>query len=208
MKKLLAALVLTLSTAALAQSDVNSKAQQETQRNDTSRMKTGIDSTEVLPGLSGSKASKEQKAEEKAQKAEYEANLMKNKGHAFNVNGIVTKASGGEITLSRQDEKLPDVKLDVRDQTQVMLDGKKVPLVNIPEGAQVRASFQLDEDKPVALHVTATSPKGVAGGAKKGAKKETKGTKGTTAPAPAPETQQGTTGTQPGTTGTQPAPQQ
>lgn len=197
MKKLLAALVLTLSTAALAQSDVNSKAQRENERNDTSRIKTGIDSTEVLPSLSGAK----QEAKEA------DINLM-NKAHAFNVNGIVTKASSGELTLSRQNEKLPDVKLDVRDQTQVMLDGKKVAVNDIPEGAQVRASFQLDGDNPVALNVHATSPKGVAGGAKKGAKKGTKGTKGTMAPAPAPETQQGTTGTQPGTTGTQPTPQQ
>jgi hypothetical protein len=196
MKKLLAAVVLTLSTAALAQSDVNSKAQQENQRNETSRVKTGIDSTEVLPGLSGAKSEAKQA----------DINLM-NKAHAFNVNGIVTKASSGELTLSRQNEKLPDVKLDVRDQTQVMLDGKKVAVADIPEGAQVRASFQLDEDKPVALNVNATSPKGVAGGAKKGAKKETKGTTAPApAPAPAPGTQQGTTGTQPDTTGTQPAP--
>lgn len=198
MKKLLAALVLTLSTAALAQSDVDSKAQQENERNDATRMKTGIEATEVLPGLSGAKG--EKKAD---------VNLM-NKAHAFNVNGTVTKASSGEITLSRQSEKLPDVKLDVRDQTQVMLDGKKVAVADIPEGAQVRARFQLDGDNPVALDVNATSPKGVAGG-KKGAK-GTKETKGTTAPAPAPapapDTQQGTQGTQQGTPATQPAPQQ
>ncbi|MFL5351013.1 hypothetical protein [Archangium sp.] len=200
MKKLLAALVLTLSTAALAQSDVDSKAQQESQKNDTSRMKTGIDSTEVLPQLSGAKAEKGQPAD---------VDLM-NKAHAFNVKGIVTKASGGDITLSRQTDKLPDVKLDVRDQTKVMLDGKKVALGDIPEGAQVRASFQLDGDNAVALDVNATSPKGVATGGKKSVKKETKDTKGTTAPAPAPapapDTQQGTTGTQHDTMGTQPAP--
>jgi hypothetical protein len=201
MKKLLAALVLTLSTAALAQSDVNSKAEQENQRNDNTRMKTGIDSTKVLPSLSGAKSEAKQA----------DINLM-NKAHAFNVNGTLTKASSGELTLSRQNDKLPDVKLDVRDQTQVMLDGKKVAVNDIPEGAQVRARFQLDGDDAVALDVNATSPKGVAGGAKKSTKstkttKETKTTQETT-PAPAPDTQQGTQGTQPGTTGTQPAPQQ
>lgn len=201
MKKLLTALVLTLSTAALAQSDVDSKAQQENQKNDTSRMKTGIDSTEVLPELSGAKAEKEK--EKPA-----DVDLM-NKAHAFNVKGVVTKASGGDITLSRQTDKLPDVKLDVRDQTKVMLDGKKVALGDIPEGAQVRASFQLDGDDAVALDVNATSPKGVATGGKKATKKETKDTKGTTAPAPAPAPApdtQGNMGTHPDTTGTQPAP--
>jgi hypothetical protein len=203
MKKLLAALVLTLSTAALAQSDVDSKAQQENQKNDTSRMKTGIDSTEVLPELSGAKAEKGQPAD---------VDLM-NKAHAFNVKGIATKASSGELTLSRQNEKLPDVKLDVRDQTKAMLDGKKVAVSDIPEGAQVRASFQLDGDDAIALDVNATSPKGVATGTKKSVKKETKDTKGTMAPAPAPAPTpapapdtQGNMGTHPDTTGTQPAP--
>lgn len=198
MKKLLTALVLTLSTAALAQSDADSKAQQENQQNDTSRMKTGIDSTEVLPELSGSKAHKED--------AQASANLM-NKTHAYNVRGTVTKATSEDIILSRQGEKLPDVKLDVRAQTMVMLDGKKVTLSEIPEGSQVRASFQLEGDDAVAVDVNATSPHGVSGGAKKSTKKETKDTKGTTAPAPAPApAPEAQPGTQPGTTGTQPAP--
>jgi hypothetical protein len=48
----------------------------------------------------------------------------------------------------------------VRDQTTVLLDGKKVAVGDIPEGAQVRASFQIDGDDAVALEIKATSPKG------------------------------------------------
>jgi hypothetical protein len=211
MKKLLAALVFTLGTAALAQSDVNpnTRVQQENQRNDASRVKTGIEATDVLPGLSGSQARKQDKPQDKKQT---EAALM-NKAHAFNVNGTLKGSALEGITLSRQNN-LPDVELDVRDQTKVMLDGKKVAVGDLPEGAQVRASFQMDGDDAVALEINATSPRGVAGSGKKATQtKDTKTApaddKGTTpAPAPAPETQQGTQGTQQGTQGTQTAPQQ
>ena len=64
----------------------------------------------------------------------------------------------GGITLARQG--LPDADLDVRDQTKVMLDGKKVELKAIPEGAQVRAKFQLEGEQPVAVEINAKSPKG------------------------------------------------
>ncbi|QRK10277.1 hypothetical protein JQX13_09375 [Archangium violaceum] len=160
MKKLLATLVITLGTAALAQSNVDPKAQKEDQRNDASRIETGIDSTEVLPGLSGSKAQKQadQQQASGAQKSS-DAALM-NKANAFNLKGTLKKGSDrDEVILSRQNQNLPDVELDVRDQTQVMLDGKKVAVGDIPEGAQVRASFQLVEDDAVAVELNATSPK-------------------------------------------------
>lgn len=158
MKKLLATLVITLGTAALAQSDVDTKAQQENKRNDTTRVETGVEATDVLPGLSGSKAQQQQSQASGTQKSS-DAAVM-NKAHAFKITGTLKKDSDrDEITLSRQNQNLPDVDLDVRDQTQVMLDGKKVAVGDIPEGAQVRASFQLVEDDAVAVEINATSPK-------------------------------------------------
>ncbi|HYO59516.1 hypothetical protein [Archangium sp.] len=176
MKKLLAALVLTLGTAALAQSDANpnTRAQQENQRNDASRIETGVDATEVLPGLSGSQAHKQDKQRDKQQT---DAALM-NKAHAFNVNGTLKGSAMGGITLSRQNN-LPDVDLDVRDQTKVMLDGKKVAVGDIPEGAQVRASFQIDGDDAVALEINATSPKGARKSPKSGTQGNPQGTQNT-----------------------------
>jgi flagellar motor protein MotB len=160
MKKLLATLVITLGTAALAQSDVDTKTQQENQRNDTSRIETGVDSTEVLPGLSGSKAQKQADKQQASGAQKTSDAALMNKANAFNLNGTLKKGSDkGEITLSRQNQNLPDVDLDVREQTQVMLDGKKVAVADIPEGAQVRARFQLVEDDVVAVEINATSPK-------------------------------------------------
>jgi hypothetical protein len=155
MKKLLAALVLTLSSAALAQTDAtqqNTQAQEENKKNDPSRVETGVEATEVLPGLSGSQAQKQEKKQTDI--------ALMNKAHAFNVNGTFKGSAMGGITLSRPNQNLPDVDLDVRDQTKVMLDGKKVAVRDIPEGAQVRASFQIDGDDAVALEIKATSPKG------------------------------------------------
>ncbi|HEX5750238.1 MAG TPA: hypothetical protein VFZ09_28665 [Archangium sp.] len=159
MKKLLAALVFTLSTAALAQADdtqaqKNTQAVEENQKNDTSRVKTGLDATEVAPAI-----------KDTVKKAEAKVGLDTNKDgtfkadKAFSVNGTVKGEAKEGITLARQG--LPDANLDVRDQTKVMLDGKKVEIGAIPEGAQVRAKFQLEGQEPVAVEIHATSPKGV-----------------------------------------------
>jgi hypothetical protein len=160
MKKLLATLAITLGTAAFAQADTqqNTQAQQEQKNNEGRKLSTGIEATEVLPGTSGAQANKDNKdvtVTKDQQKA------LMNKTHAFNVNGTLKRLDGNEVILSRQTQNLPDVDLDVRDQTQVMLDGKKVAVGDIPEGAQVRARFQLDGDDVVAVELNATSPKGV-----------------------------------------------
>ena len=160
MKKLLAALVFTLSTAALAQDDMqNTPAQDDTQaveqnkKNDPSRVKTGLDATEVAPAI-----------KDKAKDAAAAVGLDTNKDgtfkadKAFSVNGTLKGEAKEAITLARQG--LPDANLDVRDQTKVMLDGKKVEIGAIPEGAQVRAKFQLEGEEPVAVEINATSPKG------------------------------------------------
>ncbi|MFE8603155.1 hypothetical protein KYC5002_02490 [Archangium violaceum] len=155
MKKLLTALVLTLSTAALAQTDTthNTQAQEQNQKNDTTRVKTGLDATEVGPAI-----------EDKAKEAAAAVGLDTNKDgtfktdKAFSVTGTLKGEAKEGITLARQG--LPDADLDVRDQTKVMLDGKKVAVKDIPEGAQVRAKFQLEGEETVAVEINATSPKG------------------------------------------------
>ncbi len=157
MKKLLTALVFTLGTAALAQSDANqnTRAQQQDERNDASRVDTGIQATDVLPGLSGSQAQKQNQNQGRTQT---DASLM-NQANAFSLNGTLKKADmdGDGVTLARAQQNLPDVELDVRDQTVVMLDGKKVALRDIPEGAQVRARFQIDGDDAVAVELNAST---------------------------------------------------
>lgn len=153
MKKLLTALALTLSTAVAAQQadedmkqDTNSQAQQEQKRNEGRRIRTGVDATEVGPGVRDAVGLDTAK----------EGTFKKDK--AFSLNGTVKGAKLGGITIARQG--LPDANLDVRKETQVMLDGKKVELKTIPEGAQVRAQFQLEGEETVAVAINATSPKG------------------------------------------------
>jgi hypothetical protein len=159
MKKLLTALVLTLSTAVAAQQakeqpkqPPSSQAQQEQQRNEGRHISTGIDATEVLPGA------------EKAVGLDTSKEGTFKKDKAFSLNGTLKGSGMGGITIARKD--LPDADLDVRKETQVMLDGKKVEVGAIPEGAQVRAQFQLEGEEPVAVTINATSPKGTPKGSK------------------------------------------
>jgi hypothetical protein len=171
MKKLLTTVVLTLSTAVAAQQanqdpkqDPNTQAQQEQQRNEGRRIRTGLDATEVGPGLRDAVGLDTEK----------EGTFKKDK--AFSITGTLKGAAMDGITLARQG--LPDADLDVRKQTQVMLDGKRVEVSAIPEGAQVRAQFQLEGDEPVAVTINATSPKGTQSGTKSnpGARQGTRNT--------------------------------
>ncbi|PTL83226.1 hypothetical protein [Vitiosangium sp. GDMCC 1.1324] len=198
MKKLLAALVITLSTAALAQSNANTQQESQTKKH----VSTGVDASEVAPSASGSKATKEHKQQEEA------SAMKKEKEHAFNLSGDLKSSKKDEVTLSRQKEGLPDAQLAVRDQTIVRLDGKTVSAADIPEGSMVRAKFQIEGDNAIAVELDASTPKSVAGGAKKGTKstKETKHAPAPTGTTPAPT--EGTQGTHQGTPSTQPTPQQ
>lgn len=171
MKKLLTALALTLSTAVAAQqanedmkqqdtNTQNTQAQDEQKRNEGRRIRSGVDATEVGPGMRdvvGIDTAKE-------------GTFKKDK--AFSLNGTMKSAMLGGITIARQG--LPDANLDVRKETQVMLDGKKVELKAIPEGAQVRAQFQLEGEETVAVAINATSPKGTKKDMKKDMKQDMK----------------------------------
>ncbi|HEX8434477.1 hypothetical protein [Archangium sp.] len=161
MKKLMAVLVFTLGTAAFAQDDANknTQAMEEQKRNEGRNLGTGVDATEVDQGIKDAT----DKAKDVVGKAEDKVGLDNakdgtfKKDKAFSMNGTLKGAAFDGITLARQG--LPDADLDVRKETQVMLDGKKVELKSIPEGAQVRARFQLEGEEIVAVELNATSPK-------------------------------------------------
>ncbi|EPX55060.1 hypothetical protein D187_009566 [Cystobacter fuscus DSM 2262] len=209
MKKLLTALVITLSTAAMAQQADDTQAQQEQKRNEGRRISTGVDATDVGPAIGNTakdvgqavggsgQAAKEdvseaardvkkdtseaardvkkdasevardvkQDTEKTADKLAQKAGMATasqgtfKKDKAFSTSGTLKNTGGGGVTLVRQG--LPDANLDVRQETIVMLDGKKVDSSVIPEGAQVRARFQLEGEEIVAVELNATSPKGV-----------------------------------------------
>jgi hypothetical protein len=155
MKKLIAALALCMGTAAFAQDAKPAEAPSQKQvpaPEVEKKLDTGIDATEVGPGI-GKTAKKVVGAQ-----TEDEGTFKMDK--AMSLSGTMKDATADGVSIARTG--LPDADLDVRDKTVLMLDGKKVKKTDeIPEGATVRAKFQLEGQEVVALELRATSPKGV-----------------------------------------------
>jgi len=165
MKKLIATLVLCMGTATFAQ---DAKPEQPSKKQIPApevekKHDTGIDATEVGPGIG--------KAAKGAVGIQTEDEGTFKMQHAMNLQGTMKDATADGVSIARPG--LPDADLDVREKTVLMLDGKKVEKTDqIPEGAQVRAKFQLEGQEVVALELRATSPKGVKKDAKKMEKKD------------------------------------
>lgn len=172
MKKLIAALALCAGTVAFAentaQNEKAQKAQQEQseKKRDATQVFTqqpgdsikearrdaeeGIDATQVGPAIG--KAAKDVTGIETESEGTFKT------AQAFNMRGTLKDKSLEGVTIERKG--LPAADLDIRDKTAVWLDGKKVQVDALPEGAQVRAKFQLEGQDIVAVELRATSPKG------------------------------------------------
>jgi hypothetical protein len=74
---------------------------------------------------------------------------------AYSMVGTLKDPKGGGVTIVR--EGLPPAVLDVRDRTVVTLNGSKVDSQSLPEGAKVRAKFQLEGNETVAVELRATT---------------------------------------------------
>ncbi|NBD09955.1 MULTISPECIES: hypothetical protein [Corallococcus] len=161
MKKLIVATVLCLGTAAFAQERTGTPqnpaptAPSAQQYNGPS---TGVEAQQVGPAI-GDAAKSAVGADTSKDKADAanKTGVWKMKD-AYSLSGTVKKPEKGDITITRTDT-LPEVKLEVRDATVVTLDGKTVKANELPEGASVRAKFQLQGDDSVALELRASSPK-------------------------------------------------
>ncbi len=177
MKKLIAALAICVGTAAFANegTDKVQKAQQEQaeKKRDASQVFTqkpgdsikeakrdaeeGIDATEVGPAI-GNAAGKVVKGAADAVGLQSENEGTFKVKQAFSMKGTLKDATLEGVTIERPG--LPAADLDIREKTLVWLDGKKVKGVDaIPEGAQVRAKFQLEGQDIVAVELRATSAK-------------------------------------------------
>jgi hypothetical protein len=165
MKKLIATLALCIGTAAFAQ---DAKQEQPSKKQVPGpevekKLDTGIDATEVGPGIGG--------AAKDVVGAQTESEGTFKMEHALNLRGTMKDATADGVSIARPG--LPDADLDVREKTVLMLDGKKVDKTDqIPEGANVRAKFQLEGQEVVALELRATSPKGAKKDMKKAEKKD------------------------------------
>jgi hypothetical protein len=168
MKKLIAALAICVGTAAFANEtpDKVQKAQQEQneKKRDATQVFTqkpgdsikeskrdaeeGWDATEVGPKIG--KAAKDVTGVQTESEGTFKV------AQAFSMTGKLKDATLEGVTIERPG--LPAADLDVREKTAVWLDGKKIKGVDaIPEGAQVRAKFQLEGQDIVAVELRATS---------------------------------------------------
>ncbi len=77
----------------------------------------------------------------------------------FDVKGKIASVSGNALTLRRDDDKLPPVTLHVAGDTKVTLGGDHASLSQLQAGEDVKASFNLEGDKPIAVEVKADKPK-------------------------------------------------
>lgn len=75
--------------------------------------------------------------------------------HGYEMKGTVKNIQGDMLTIHR--EGMPAATLDVRMDTKILLDGKNVSVNALPEGTVIRAKFQVDGQKIVALEVHAMS---------------------------------------------------
>jgi len=148
-KRVVLGITLCAAPAALAQ-DAGSKPAKETPGEQIRRevggtVKKGVHKVQEVErdvrGKDGASAVKAPSAKELAQ--------------AFDLRGTVKSPSAAFLTVERPG--LPAASLSVRDRTQVTLDGTPVEVKDLPEGAQVRAKFQLEGEEPVALRIEARS---------------------------------------------------
>jgi uncharacterized protein YdeI (BOF family) len=139
MKKLIVAAVMCLGTAAFAQDATGtpehpaSTAPSARQYNGPS---TGVEAQEVGPAIGDAAkkvVGKDTSKDAKKMDAQAKTGVWKDKD-AYSLAGTVKSRDGDDITIARTGT-LPEVKLDVRDQTMVTLDGKAVKASELPEGA-------------------------------------------------------------------------
>lgn len=71
----------------------------------------------------------------------------------FDVDGRIQNVSGRSVTIARDD--LPPVKLQIENYTAIEVDGNKAARTQLRQGQDVKASFNLNGDKPVAIEVKA-----------------------------------------------------
>ncbi|WP_426755575.1 hypothetical protein [Myxococcus sp. Y35] len=149
MKKLIATLALCVGSAAFAQQQ-EQPSKTQVPRPGTEKS-TGVDATEVGPAIG--KAARDVTGGGTTKEGTFKLDK------ALSLQGTLKDADDDSVNLSRPG--LPDAELDVRKETVLMLDGQKISKADqIPEGATVRARFQLEGDDSVAVELRATSPKG------------------------------------------------
>jgi vacuolar-type H+-ATPase subunit H len=71
----------------------------------------------------------------------------------FDLKGTVQSASADSITVQRKD--LPAAKLSLDQNTKIEVEGQSVSAAQLQPGQEVKASFNLQDDKPMAVEIKA-----------------------------------------------------
>lgn len=138
MKRTLLAAALALSSLALAEPNDGASA-----------------SDKVSEAAHNVKTGAKQLAKDVGLTHETDPRVFASGAQAYSMEGTVSKTSGSSVNLVRRG--LPTAELAVRAGTAVTLDGHASAVKDLPEGASVRADFQLDGAQPVAVRVVASS---------------------------------------------------
>jgi hypothetical protein len=193
MKKLIAALAICVGTAAFAHdttTTTNDKAQKEQQ----AQQEKSRDATQVFTQKPGDSVTEAQQKEHEGIPANEVGPTISKKfkditgsksesadtfktAQAFSLKGTLKDKTSNGVTIERPG--LPAADLNIRDQTALWLDGKKVNKDALPEGAQVRAKFQVDGSDLVAVELRAVSPRGTSKTTNKTLKNDTTNNNGT-----------------------------
>jgi uncharacterized protein with LGFP repeats len=75
----------------------------------------------------------------------------------YEVKGKIQSVTASSITVRR--DEMPPAKLRVDGNTKIELDGERASATQLKEGQEVKASFNLSDDKPMAVEIDAEKMK-------------------------------------------------
>jgi colicin import membrane protein len=135
------------------------KATQEEMKQDArdARQKTQQEAQQAREGMSDTANRAGTKMQHARAAGAQQTSLFEGKSN-FDVEGKLSKVSQNSITIQRQD--LPAATLKVSKQTKIEVDGQKASVGQLRQGANVKASFNLQEDKPVAVEIKSEKVEG------------------------------------------------
>ncbi len=137
-----------------------------------------VDATEVGPELREEAKDVGSTAKENAKEWSEQAGVAETsdktfaEGESFKLEGTVERATRERLTIAR--EGLPSASLDIRNDTEVMVDGQKMKASDLEDGMDVTAHFQIEGREPVAVKVEARADQAMGGAGEAGTDKKDK----------------------------------
>ena len=166
MRKLSMLAALLLAGAAYAEDRVGSTAE-ETKEAGQAAARDTREGADKAGQWTKDQASKVDHAAGEMKKGDHDANIQHSESEAaeqhrvqlskrdFDIKGKISKVTKGSITLNREDATMATLLVDRN--TKVELDGNVARMAQLKAGQDVKASFNLKGDKPMAIEIKADS---------------------------------------------------